>query len=390
VSLAPSIRESRAYYCLDCGKCTAVCPVALHDENFSPRLLVYTRVSGQADRGEAAEKAPHRLAQCLTCGLCTRRCPSDVDYNGFARLSRGEEFAGAGTPFPCSHGGALESLHRLMARDGKGQRRLDWVPKGAPAAETGDLVYFSGCLPFFDAYFTHLESDSSAIARSSLRLLSGLGETPALMSRERCCGHDLYWSGDEATAAELARRNAESIAATGATRLVASCPECAHMLRDVYPTLGVSLDVEVMHLSEYLAGKLETGELSLRPLAETVSFHDSCRLSRQLRAGDAARAVLNRIYGDDFREFERHGEEAPCCGTNGWLHCDAVSRQLQETRLKEAVERGAETLVTACPKCQLHFRCAQEGDADDELKGLKVRDLATVAAEAMDGGENPW
>ena len=382
----PCIRETRAYHCLDCGKCTAACPVARHDDSFSPRLLVYSRVSGQDDGAEG----DRRLEQCLTCGLCSRLCPSDVDYLGFTRLSREADHHRLDQAFPCSHGGALESVQRLMARDGDKQRRLDWVPEDMAVAEKGELLYFSGCLPYFDAYFTHLSSDCVEIARSSLALMTGVGEVPVLLPNERCCGHDLYWSGDRDTAATLAAKNAEAIAASGARRIVASCPECAYMLRDVYPELGAPLDAEVLHLSEYLAEKLATGDLKLNRLPGTASFHDSCRLGRQLKAGGDARALLDRIYGPSFRELDRHGEEAPCCGTNGWLHCDAVSRQLQNERLRESAAVGADTLVTACPKCRLHFRCAQKGDADDDSKGLRIRDLATVAVEAMDGGENPW
>lgn len=381
-----SLRQTRAYSCLDCGKCTAACPIARHDADFSPRLLVYSRVSGQSE----CEGADPKLVQCLTCGLCTRLCPSNVDYLGFTRLSRVEEHAKGEAIYPCSHGGAMESMQRLMARDGKAQRRLGWVPADMPRPEQGELLYFAGCLPYFDAYFTHLNSDCVEIARGSLKLMAGLDEPPVLLPDERCCGHDLYWSGDRETAAALAAKNAAAIRASGAKRVVASCPECAHMLRDIYPTLNASLDAEVLHLSEYLAEKLATGELTFKRLPGVASFHDSCRLGRQLKAGGAARSLLEAIYGSGFRELKRHGEDAPCCGTSGWLRCDAVSRKLQNERLRESVEAGAETLVTACPKCRLHFRCAQTGGNDDDLNSLAVRDLATVAAEAMAGGENSW
>ncbi|UCH90089.1 MAG: hypothetical protein JSV49_05450, partial [Thermoplasmata archaeon] len=39
-----NIREAfavtQAYNCLECGKCTGICPVALTDSGFSPRLVV--------------------------------------------------------------------------------------------------------------------------------------------------------------------------------------------------------------------------------------------------------------------------------------------------------------------------------------------------------------
>ena len=38
--------KTKAYYCLDCGKCTSNCPVSHYYEGFSPRLLVKEATAG--------------------------------------------------------------------------------------------------------------------------------------------------------------------------------------------------------------------------------------------------------------------------------------------------------------------------------------------------------
>jgi Fe-S oxidoreductase len=63
------------------------------------------------------------------------------------------------------------------------------------------------------------------------------------------------------------------------------------------------------------------------------------------------------------------------------VRCDADSRRLQERRLDDAVATGAERLLTACPKCRIHFACAQR---EDELRGrnrprVEIEDLTTFA-----------
>ena len=55
----------------------------------------------------------------------------------------------------------------------------------------------------------------------------------------------------------------------------------------------------------------------------------------------------------------------------------AANRQ----RLREARETGAEMLVTACPKCQIHLTCAQTNTDID----LKVVDLYDFIFSAFDG-----
>ena len=378
------VRANNAFYCMDCGKCTSVCPVSSQHLDFSPRRAVTSTLSGAASGVLPVED----LSLCLTCGRCANVCPARVDYLGFTQGMRCA-MAQEGEHIVCSHGGIMQNLMRLMASgcDGQAMRRLDWVPEGAKTAASGELLYFTGCLPFYDAYFTHLDMDTLKIARDTLRILNALGETPVLLAGELCCGHDLYWSGDEANAARLARKNLAAIAASGAKRIVTACPECAYTLRELYPRLtGNTAPYVVQHIAEFLAEKQDAGALKLSKRSGRIVYHDSCRLSRQLGVTDQPRRALRAVYGDGLKEMEHSGPDAVCCGTNGWLHCHSVSRRLQDSRLKEAATAGAKTLVTACPKCQIHLRCAQAGGKDETLKRLKVTDLVSVVAEAIDGG----
>ena len=53
-----------------------------------------------------------------------------------------------------------------------------------------------------------------------------MGIRPRLLASERCCGHDAYWSGDEALFERLARANVEAVREAGVKEIVAFCPEC--------------------------------------------------------------------------------------------------------------------------------------------------------------------
>ncbi len=80
------VQRTRAYLCLDCGKCTGSCPLARVDLEYSPRRIVERVVSGEA---EAVMADPH-LWSCMTCGLCSARCPSNVDFAQFIVDMRAE------------------------------------------------------------------------------------------------------------------------------------------------------------------------------------------------------------------------------------------------------------------------------------------------------------
>jgi heterodisulfide reductase subunit D len=73
-----------------------------------------------------------------------------------------------------------------------------------------------------------------------------------------------------------------------------------------------------------------------------------------------------------------------CCAGGTWTHCDRYSKAIQVKRIEEARATEAETMVTACAKCRVHFGCAMR-DPDVKTKGgIKMQDLAEFVAEALE------
>jgi len=372
--IAEIIRQSRAYYCLDCGKCTGNCPVALHDEAFSPRALVRSVVLG-----EGQELAHSRLLwSCLTCRMCQERCPSDVQFIDFQRKIR-TVYRDLGQREFCSHGGAFQALQRIMTAPRLKQNRLDWVTRDLDISPRGETLYFVGCLPYFDALFQDLGVCSLDTARSTVRILNALGIRPRLLENERCCGHDLLWTGDEEHFLALARHNVREIEKRRIKRVVFSCPEGYRTFKKDIPEFLGPLKFEVVHLSELLA----EARLPLGTLERSVTYHDPCRLGRHMGIYEQPRETLRSIRGLELREMYHHGHTALCCGTSAWMNCDRASKAIQMERLREARQTGAGLLVTACPKCHIHLTCAMK---DGHLNGsldIEIKDFATVVAESL-------
>ena len=141
------IKNTKAYHCLDCGKCTAVCPVALFNGDFSPRRLV-----GEAVTWEDEVLKDCRIWSCLTCRMCHERCPSEVNFVEFIRQLRTDAREG-GKEGTCTHGGALQSLMRIMTAPNLHQNRVDWMTTDLKTSESSEYLYFVGCLPYFDLFF---------------------------------------------------------------------------------------------------------------------------------------------------------------------------------------------------------------------------------------------
>jgi Fe-S oxidoreductase len=87
--------------------------------------------------------------------------------------------------------------------------------------------------------------------------------------------------------------------------------------------------------------------------------------------------------GAELVEMPKNRQNAICCGTSSWVNCDAYSRMIQANRLKEAKSTGAEALVTACPKCQIHFNCTQNAEGYPEDDKIEIIDLTSLFAQAV-------
>jgi heterodisulfide reductase subunit D len=371
------VSDTRAYSCLDCGKCTAACPVSKYDPDFSPRKLVNDSIRGRQDL-----LSSNRIWSCITCGICEERCESNVNYTEFARSLRSEAFAG-GFGGHCTHGGALQSLMHMMINGNLKQDRLGWLDAGLKVATGSEVLYFVGCSPYFDVIFADIGVETVATAKGAVKLLNASGTIPAVLANERCCGHDLLWAGDIEHFAALAKQNVAEIAGSGAKQVVTSCPECYHTLKVEYPKVLGTLDFEVLHTTQFLAEKAAFGALNFDRVEKRVTYQDPCRLGRFSGIYSEPRKLISAIPGLDLVEMPRSKKNALCCGTQAWINCGSVNRQIQNERLQEAMSTGAEVLLTSCPKCQIHLKCAQSDKRTAGLAGIEVLDLISLAARAL-------
>ena len=350
-TLEELVQGTGVLYCLECGKCEATCPITRMEVSYSPMLIVEEALRVLPEELEADKG----LWNCISCGLCSHRCPSGVDFLEFIRQAREVEPTSCDR---CAHGGSFHALAGIMAHEGVDQRgRLSWVEDDMRIAQEGDTVYFTGCLPFFDSVLWDVGVKPLEVARSTVRVLNHAGIVPVVMEDERCCGHDLVWSGQAGTAfAELARLNVEAIKRTGAKRVVFTCPEGMRTFAKDYPRVldEGAIDFELLHITQLYAELIQEGKLAFEEVdgekgedKVPLTIQDPCRLGRHMGEVDAPRTVLRSLPGHALVEMEHHGLNSHCCGTAAWLNCGTFSKRIQLERMKEAEAAGADLLVTA-------------------------------------------
>lgn len=376
------IDETGAFDCVECGKCTSVCPVAKVDTKFAPRLIVVKALEG-VDTNLAQEK---EMWSCTTCEICNKMCPYKVDFTGFIQGLRSQAHDAGNLPV-LSQAGAVQTMQRIMARGSK-QNRLGWLTPDLRVKEKGDVFFFTGCAVQLGTIYYDRAVELRQTPASIVKILNSAGIEPVVSNDEVCCGHDLIWTGEEDLFIKLMDRNVETIKRSGAKTVVFSCPECMRTFEVDYQEFLGDFDFELKHISEYIMELVGEGKMHFNKGDSKVTYHDSCRLGRHLGIYDSPRELLDEI-GLELVEMPNSREKSACCGVNAFANCSEISKKLQHDRIVEAIETGAQAMLTFCPKCVVHFNCllnSPKSMIENEKLKIVVREFGNAIAERLQEG----
>jgi len=361
-------------YCYQCGTCTGLCPYSPITE-FRPRRLV---LQAQLRPEEVVNQG--LIWQCSACWACVPRCPQDVrPPEVFSALrARALEEGTVPDTFAKTLYDSLQNVHRYGNPWGHpGSGRTKWAEglEIGKATEGTELLYYVGCSPSYDPRAQGVPQALAEIFKRAGLDFGILGE------EERCCGDSVRWLGEEGLFQAVAEENADRFNSYKPKRIVTTSPHCYNVFKKAYP----ELEGELLHYSQLLAELIADGKLPLSEGPELrVTYHDPCYLGRQSGVYEEPRAVLRALPGVEPVEMERNRERSLCCGGGGgrfWLGTEGEGERLDELRLREAVETGAELLVTACPFCLINFReAAKTLNLEDKIK---VVDLAELVRERL-------
>lgn len=378
-SIAEIVAAHDVHACQDCGKCSSACPLALAGKPFSPRAIANAVIAGDIDSGSVRDD----IWACLTCGLCYDRCPSAVNFPEFIQDVRHYIQSRGGNGHQ-AHGGFFQSLMRTMTSPDLPVSRWNPMPDGIRTDPSSKILFFGGCAPYYDTYFNSTFGVKTLdIVMDSLRLLNFFDVFPAVLEGERCCGHDLLWTGDRENFKKLARLNTDAIRGMGIEQVITACPECYRTLSHDYTKNGIEVPFAVTHMYEFLETEIGKGAVAFKSDGHKLTYQDSCRMSRLDGRPELPRNLLARLQPEAFAEMQDRSGAAICCGNTGWTGCDAYSKALQVKRLKQARATGSDMMITSCPKCQIHLKCAMEDPFfGPELK-METMDLISMIAKTI-------
>jgi len=334
------------------------------------------------------------LWDCLTCNSCLQDCPKNINFADIVRILRYKMRNKSihNLDRMVAHKGIYPTMGELMSQDHiKINRPLDWIPKGCKISDKGEILYYVGCLPFFDYDFQNLKS----IASSTLKTLCKIENEPIVVLREEtCCGHDLYWGqGKFEVFIKLAKKNREKFVNAGISTIITACAECYRTFKIDYANLFNDFNerFNVQHIIEYVYNKWKQGKIDFKQPNDkyqkiTFTYHDPCRLSRFLPAENNLVKKLREIFnylqnmGYNFKEMKHNQENSLCCGVSSWLNCNERSKALRYTRILEAKEVATQ-LYTSCPKCNVHLNCIKKDY--EEISSVEILDLSEFLSDII-------
>ncbi len=391
------------YACVECGRCTSMCPATGTGKLLSPMDLIiklrdhltltgaavtqrqpwvpaaaFSKTKGNqialmaagASANESAATAfeynpsligdvitEEEIWACTTCRNCEDQCPvmnehvdKIIDLRRYLVLTEGKLDADAqramtnierqGNPW------GLNRKEKESWRELNEEISIPTVKEMKKAGEEFEYLFWVGSMGSFD-------NRSQKIALSFARLLNKAGVKFAILgNREKNSGDTPRRLGNEFLFQDFATKNIEEFTKHDVKKIVTIDPHAYNTFKNEYPDFG--LEAEVYHHTELLAKLVEEGRLKpIYAVNETITFHDSCYLGRYNDVYDAPRLIIKAIPGVTLVEMKRNRETGMCCGAGGglmWMEEDTGSR-INVARTEQALAVKPTIISSGCPYC---------------------------------------
>jgi len=431
--------------CTECGRCQSQCPAWNTAKPLSPKLVMlslrdhsfakapYIRAGGGIDPGTGEEKLsesdlaalahadplamleagrpligpsevdengrqvggiidPEVLWDCTTCGACVEQCPVDIEHvDHIVDMRRYQVMIES--EFPSELGGLFRNLENKGNPWGQNQKdRMAWakdldfeVPVITDTIDPDhEYLFWVGCAGAFD---DRAKKTTAAVAE--LMHMAAVGFA-VLGTGETCTGDPARRAGNEFLFQMLAQATVETLNDAFGTRttrrIVVTCPHCFNTMRNEYGDLGGHY--EVVHHTQLLNRLVRDRRLVVKKNPggpkQDATYHDPCYLGRHNKVYSPPRELI-QASGASLTEMPRNGTRSLCCGAGGarmWME-EKTGKRINLERTDEALDTGAEKIVTGCPFCKVMLTDGLTARKDDDATAARAADVEVLDVAQM-------
>ena len=310
---------------------------------------------------------------CTLCGRCTLICPMGIDIAELVKEARHGMFKA----------GLVPDRLALMDRTAR-----QWGSTATPGEDLPDILAEAGrtygveipCdLGAADILVTaasaELTEHTKALADAA-KILNRIGVKWTMHQGGFDASNIGFNNGDMELQERLTRALVDTAVKIGAKTVL--LPECGHAYGaarwEAAKWYGQALPVRIIHMTEFLDELIASGQIRVKPIGDTATFHDPCQIVRRGGLEAAARRVLAAL-GLDLIELEDHGVAAYCCGGGGGVVSNPRAAPLRhkvfEMKRQQIEATGAKRFVTSCGQCRITFEMgAQHAHWDKPTESL--------------------
>src|SRR5215207_5302057 len=378
-----------AYACIMCFRCQEVCPAYSTGKVLSPAALevnkrYHLNSGGAMDVPMLNLISEEAVWACTSCGACVDICPvGNEPMRDILHIRR--NLTMMESRFPKQLENAFKGMERNANPWNVSQAdRMKWAQGlDVPTIEKNpepEILWWVGCAAATDAR-------AQKTAQAFAKILNTAGVNYAVLGRnESCNGDSARRAGREDIFFGLATQNVEILnevkaGASGSFRIVTTCPQCLHTIKNEYPAFGGNFTV--IHHTQLINELVGVGKIQMKLDGDMmkITYHDPCYLGRHNQIFDAPRENLASV-GVEVIEMPRNSAKSFCCGAGGaqmWKEEEPGFARVNATRFAEAKSTGADTLAVGCPFCMTMLNDASKTDGG----AMQVMDVAEIVAKQM-------
>lgn len=422
------------YACVECGRCTNVCPASGSGKMLSPMDLIIklrdhltekgAAVTGQSpwvpsyafsetegntlaqmSRSQGSDEAAatldavnnksligdviteEELWACTTCRNCEDACPvmnehvdKIIDLRRYLVLTEGKMDADGQR--------AMMNIERqgnpwgLSKKEREDWRQLDedvHIPTVKELKKSGEEFEYLFWVSSMGSY----DNRSQKIAMAFAKLMNAADIKFAILgNKEQNSGDTARRMGNEFLFQELAEKNMKEFEKHNVKKIITIDPHAYNIFKNEYPDFG--LEAEVYHHTEMLSEWLKEGRLKPEGVVnEKITYHDSCYLGRYNEVYQPPREVLEMIPGVEVVEMKRNRSNGMCCGAGGgmmWME-EKSGNRVNVARTEQALEVEPTMISSGCPFC---LTMLSDGTKAKEVEEeVSTMDIAEILAKSM-------
>ena len=225
------------------------------------------------------------------------------------------------------------------------------------------------------------------VGEAMVTIFERLGIPLSYPEGQTCCGQPAFNSGYQREAAAAALHFIKVF--EDAETIICPSGSCVHMVRHHYPELfkddpamaekAQAVAGKTYELTEYLVDVLGLTDINAT-YPGTVTYHDSCHLSRGLGIARQPRTLLRNTRDLEFIEMQ---DSDTCCGFGGTFSVNypEISIAMVDEKITNILATGADTVVGCDISCLMNI----QGRLSRRNEKVKVRHIAQILAGQQGG-----